>query len=125
MGANPTYILPLGPRLGVFFYATGAQNHKKYNADFFFFFMRKKQTVIFFSSFLSAQMSVGANQGFGSQGSVGSRGGFHGCLENLNYNGLNLIHLARQNVQQVIVQVMNSDLCGLDCVSQSAPQKRC
>lgn len=58
-------------------------------------------------------MSVGANHDFGSQRSVGSYGGFHGCLENLNYNGLNLIDLAERKVPQVTVKVMSSDLCGI------------
>ncbi|XP_076016464.1 contactin-associated protein-like 4 [Genypterus blacodes] len=49
------------------------------------------------------QMSVGADHGLsGSQRSVDSN--FHGCLENLLYNGLNLIELARQKNQRVTVK---------------------
>lgn len=70
-------------------------------------------------------MSVGANHSFGSQRSEGSQGGFHGCLENLNYNGLNLIDLAKRKVQHVILKVMSSDLCGFNCLSQLAGEKRC
>lgn len=52
-------------------------------------------------------MSVGANHIFGSQWSAGSYGGFHGCLENLSYNGMNLIDLAKRKVPQVTVKVMS------------------
>lgn len=60
--------------------------------------------------FSTAQMSVGANHVLGHQRSVGSYGGFHGCLENLNYNGLNLIDLAKRKAPQVTVKVMSLDL---------------
>ncbi|TNM99461.1 hypothetical protein fugu_012494 [Takifugu bimaculatus] len=50
------------------------------------------------------QMSVGATHAFGSQWSAGSYGGFHGCLENLSYNGMNLIDLAKRKVPQVTVK---------------------
>lgn len=52
-------------------------------------------------------MSVGANHAFGPQRSAGSYGGFHGCLENLSYNGMNLIDLAKRKVPQVTVKVTN------------------
>uniref|UniRef100_A0A3Q3SZB5 Contactin-associated protein-like 4 n=1 Tax=Mastacembelus armatus TaxID=205130 RepID=A0A3Q3SZB5_9TELE len=47
------------------------------------------------------QMSVGADQGLGSSRSVGSHRNFYGCLENLLYNGLNLVDLAKQKDQRV------------------------
>ncbi|XP_029690967.1 contactin-associated protein-like 4 [Takifugu rubripes] len=50
------------------------------------------------------QMSVGATHAFGSQWSAGSYGGFNGCLENLSYNGMNLIDLAKRKVPQVTVK---------------------
>lgn len=59
------------------------------------------------NNFLNTQMSVGANHVFGSQWSAGSYGGFHGCLENLSYNGMNLIDLAKRKVPQVTVKVMS------------------
>uniref|UniRef100_A0A3Q3NJL1 Contactin-associated protein-like 4 n=1 Tax=Mastacembelus armatus TaxID=205130 RepID=A0A3Q3NJL1_9TELE len=46
------------------------------------------------------QMSVGADQGLGSSRSVGSHRNFYGCLENLLYNGLNLVDLAKQKDQR-------------------------
>nr|XP_046258659.1 contactin-associated protein-like 4 [Scatophagus argus] len=50
------------------------------------------------------QMSVGAEQGPGSRSSVGSRRNFLGCLENLVYNGMNLVNLAKQKDQRVTVK---------------------
>lgn len=50
-------------------------------------------------------MSVGANQSLVSPRSVGSHGHFHGCLENLVYNGVNLIDFAKQRAQWVTVKV--------------------
>ncbi|XP_023281068.1 contactin-associated protein-like 4 [Seriola lalandi dorsalis] len=50
------------------------------------------------------QMSVGAEQGLGSLRSVGSNRNFHGCLENLVYNGVNLADLAKQRDQRVSVK---------------------
>lgn len=47
-------------------------------------------------------MSVGADQGLGS---AGLNRNFHGCLENLVYNGLNLVDLAKQEDQRVTVKV--------------------
>ncbi|GLD69632.1 contactin-associated protein-like 4, partial [Lates japonicus] len=47
------------------------------------------------------QMSVGADQGLGSLRSVGSNRNFYGCLENLVYNGVNLVNLAEQRDQRV------------------------
>ncbi|KAM3875665.1 contactin-associated protein-like 4 [Diretmus argenteus] len=49
------------------------------------------------------QLSLGALQNHGSQRSVSSKRNFHGCLENLVYNGFNLIALAKQNSHQVTV----------------------
>ncbi|KAF7659846.1 hypothetical protein LDENG_00291450 [Lucifuga dentata] len=50
-------------------------------------------------------MSVGAGQDLsGSQGSADSNRNFHGCLENLLYDGLNLIDLVRQKDQWVTVK---------------------
>ncbi|XP_069000309.1 contactin-associated protein-like 4 [Embiotoca jacksoni] len=50
------------------------------------------------------QMSVGADQSLGSHRSIGSSTNFHGCLENLVYNGLNLVDLAKQKDQRVTVK---------------------
>lgn len=50
-------------------------------------------------------MSVGADQRHGSLRSIGSNRNFHGCLENLVYNGLNLVNLAKQRDQRVSVKV--------------------
>uniref|UniRef100_A0A3P8TMF3 Contactin associated protein like 3 n=1 Tax=Amphiprion percula TaxID=161767 RepID=A0A3P8TMF3_AMPPE len=49
------------------------------------------------------QLSVGAVQGFSSQKSLVSKRNFQGCLENLLYNGHNLIELAKNNDHQVTV----------------------
>ncbi|KAM4591135.1 contactin-associated protein-like 4 [Odontesthes bonariensis] len=54
-----------------------------------------------FSHWDHNQMSVGADQDFGSQR---SNRNFHGCLENLVYNGLNLVHLAKEKDQRVTVK---------------------
>nr|XP_033956820.1 contactin-associated protein-like 4 [Pseudochaenichthys georgianus] len=48
------------------------------------------------------QMSVGADQFLGSQRSINRH--FHGCLENLEYNGVNLIDLAKQRDQRVTLK---------------------
>ncbi|CAJ1067041.1 contactin-associated protein-like 4 [Xyrichtys novacula] len=50
------------------------------------------------------QMSVGAEHSLGSQRSARSLRNFHGCLENLVYNSVNLIDLAKQRDQRVIVK---------------------
>ncbi|KAK2824583.1 hypothetical protein Q5P01_021758 [Channa striata] len=50
------------------------------------------------------QMSVGADQGLGSLRSVGLNRNFHGCLENLVYNGLNLVNLAKRRDPRVTVK---------------------
>ncbi|XP_053188431.1 contactin-associated protein-like 4 [Scomber japonicus] len=50
------------------------------------------------------QMSVGADRGPGSQRSGGSNRDFHGCIENLVYNSLNLVDLAKQKDQRVTVK---------------------
>ncbi|KAM3619666.1 uncharacterized protein V6R79_011561 [Siganus canaliculatus] len=47
------------------------------------------------------QLSVGAVQSHGLQKPILSNRNFHGCLENLLYNGLNLIDLAKRNNHQV------------------------
>lgn len=52
--------------------------------------------------FAPVQLSVGAVQDFGSQKPKRS---FRGCLENLLYNGLNLIELAKNNDRQVTAVV--------------------
>lgn len=55
--------------------------------------------------FAPVQLSVGAVQDLGSQKPVVSKRNFHGCLENLLYNGLNLIELAKHKDHQVTVVV--------------------
>ncbi|KAM9345307.1 contactin-associated protein-like 4 [Symphorus nematophorus] len=50
------------------------------------------------------QMSVGADLGLGSRRSGGLHRNFHGCLENLVYNGVNLVDLAKQKDQRVTVK---------------------
>lgn len=52
-----------------------------------------------------AQLSVGAVQGHGLQKPILSNRNFHGCLENLLYNDLSLINLAKQSNHQVAVVV--------------------
>ncbi|CAJ1061130.1 contactin-associated protein-like 4 [Xyrichtys novacula] len=47
------------------------------------------------------QLSLGAVQGHGLQKPVLSNRNFHGCLENLLYNDLNLIELAKKSNHQV------------------------
>uniref|UniRef100_A0A3Q1K2B8 Contactin associated protein like 3 n=1 Tax=Anabas testudineus TaxID=64144 RepID=A0A3Q1K2B8_ANATE len=47
------------------------------------------------------ELSVGAVQSLSPLKSAMSKGNFHGCLENLLYNGLNLIDLAKHNDRQV------------------------
>ncbi|XP_075901730.1 contactin-associated protein-like 4 [Nelusetta ayraudi] len=49
------------------------------------------------------QLSLGTVQGHGLQRPILSTRNFHGCLENLFYNNLNLIELAKKNNQQVSV----------------------
>uniref|UniRef100_A0A3P8TLC3 Contactin associated protein like 3 n=1 Tax=Amphiprion percula TaxID=161767 RepID=A0A3P8TLC3_AMPPE len=53
-----------------------------------------------FSHWDVEQLSVGAVQGFSSQKSLVSKRNFQGCLENLLYNGHNLIELAKNNDHQ-------------------------
>uniref|UniRef100_A0A3B5AXM3 Contactin associated protein like 3 n=1 Tax=Stegastes partitus TaxID=144197 RepID=A0A3B5AXM3_9TELE len=55
-----------------------------------------------FSHWDHDQMSVGAEQGLGS---LRADRNFRGCLENLVYNGLNLVDLAKQADQRVTVKV--------------------
>ncbi|XP_034531537.1 contactin-associated protein-like 4 isoform X2 [Notolabrus celidotus] len=47
------------------------------------------------------QLSLGTVQGHGLQKPILSNRNFHGCLENLLYNDLNLIELAKKNNHQV------------------------
>ncbi|XP_035509476.1 contactin-associated protein-like 4 [Morone saxatilis] len=49
------------------------------------------------------QLSLGAVQSHGLQKPILSNRNFHGCLENLLYNDLNLIDLAKRNNHQVFV----------------------
>ncbi|XP_035526246.1 contactin-associated protein-like 4 [Morone saxatilis] len=56
-----------------------------------------------FSHWDIKQLRVGAIQGPNSQETVASRRNFHGCLENLLYNGLNLIELVKQKDHRVTV----------------------
>lgn len=51
------------------------------------------------------QLSLGAVQGHGLQKPILSNRNFHGCLENLLFNGVNVIDLAKQNNPQVSVMV--------------------
>lgn len=54
----------------------------------------------------SAQLSVGRVQSLDSQKPKAvAKGDFHGCLENLVYNGLNLIELVKNKDRQVTVMV--------------------
>ncbi|MED6234445.1 hypothetical protein ATANTOWER_030187 [Ataeniobius toweri] len=48
-----------------------------------------------------SQLSVAAVQSHGLQTPILPKRNFHGCLENLLYNDLNLIKLAKQNSPQV------------------------
>lgn len=52
--------------------------------------------------FVTIQLSVGAYQDLSSRSPKRS---FHGCLENLMYNNLNLIELAKLSDHQVTVMV--------------------
>uniref|UniRef100_A0A3Q3E306 Contactin associated protein like 3 n=1 Tax=Labrus bergylta TaxID=56723 RepID=A0A3Q3E306_9LABR len=56
-----------------------------------------------FSHWDIKQSSVGAVQDVGSQKPVVSKRNFRGCLENLQYNGRNLIELAKHKDHQVTV----------------------
>ncbi len=55
--------------------------------------------------FAHMQLSVGDLQSIGSEKTVISKRIFHGCLENLLYNDLNLIELVKRKDQQVTVMV--------------------
>ncbi|XP_073347320.1 contactin-associated protein-like 4 [Pagrus major] len=57
-----------------------------------------------FSHWEIEQLSVGAVQSLDSQKQVVSKRNFHGCLENLLYNGLNLIQLVKHKDHQVKVK---------------------
>lgn len=64
-----------------------------------------------FSCRFSSQMSVGADLSLGSWRSVGSNRNFHGCLENLLYNGVSLVELAKQRDQRVTEKVNEMKTC--------------
>lgn len=66
---------------------------------------------VFVWMFFSVQMCVGADQGLNSWKSVGSHRNFQGCLENLVYNGVSLVGLAKQNDQRVTVKVNWLTMC--------------
>lgn len=53
------------------------------------------------------QLSVGAVQSHGLQKPILSNRNFHGCLENLLYNDLSLLNLAKQKNHQVSMVVSN------------------
>uniref|UniRef100_A0AAV2JJW8 Contactin-associated protein-like 4 n=1 Tax=Knipowitschia caucasica TaxID=637954 RepID=A0AAV2JJW8_KNICA len=57
-----------------------------------------------FSHWDHDQISVGADLVHGLQRSAQPSRNFHGCLENVIYNGLNLVYLAQQSDQRVTVQ---------------------
>uniref|UniRef100_A0A3B4B8Y0 Uncharacterized protein n=1 Tax=Periophthalmus magnuspinnatus TaxID=409849 RepID=A0A3B4B8Y0_9GOBI len=54
-----------------------------------------------FSHWDHDQISVGADPVLGSQRSAQPNRNFHGCLENVIYNGLHLVYLAKQSDQRV------------------------
>uniref|UniRef100_A0A3Q3E122 Contactin-associated protein-like 4 n=1 Tax=Labrus bergylta TaxID=56723 RepID=A0A3Q3E122_9LABR len=54
-----------------------------------------------FSHWDIKQLSVGAVQSPASQKQIASKRNFHGCLENLQFNGLNLIELVKHKYHQV------------------------
>uniref|UniRef100_A0A668A0K3 Contactin associated protein like 3 n=1 Tax=Myripristis murdjan TaxID=586833 RepID=A0A668A0K3_9TELE len=56
-----------------------------------------------YSVMFPIQLSVGTLHNLGSHKPVVSKRNFHGCLENLFYNGLNLIDLAKHNDHQATV----------------------
>lgn len=89
---------------------TGRKNsHSSSATDFFFLF----KFVCAFHMFFSAQMSVGVEHDLDSQRLAGSRTNFHGCLENLVYNGMNLVDLAKQRDQRVTAKVNWFRACAL------------
>lgn len=55
--------------------------------------------------FIHMQLSVGTGQSLGPQTSGDSGRNFHGCLENLLYNGHNLIELVRLKSHQAAAVV--------------------
>ncbi|XP_019957931.2 contactin-associated protein-like 4 isoform X1 [Paralichthys olivaceus] len=61
------------------------------------------QIPVEFSHWDIEQLSVGAALSLDSQKPLVSKGNFHGCLENLLYNSLNLIERAKHDDQQVTV----------------------
>ena len=61
--------------------------------------------------FSPVQMSVGSDRGTGPRRSAGPNRNFHGCLENLLYNGVNLVDLAKQGDQRVTAEVNCLTLC--------------
>lgn len=75
--------------------------------------------------FLFVKLSLGAVQAHGLQEPILSSRNFHGCLENLIYNDLNLIDLAKNNNHQVSVLVSASILpsmehCPWQCAGKSS-----
>ncbi|XP_076014929.1 contactin-associated protein-like 4 [Genypterus blacodes] len=67
---------------------------------------RRVQIPAEFNHWHMEQLSVGANHSSGSQKpspNISKRRNFHGCLENLSYNSLNLVELTRQSDHQVSV----------------------
>lgn len=63
-------------------------------------------TLFFFLHYtFCLQLSVGAVQSHGLQRPIRSNRSFKGCLENLLYNDLSLVNLAKQNNHQVTVMV--------------------
>lgn len=62
--------------------------------DFFFFYIHHM-------CYIFVQLSLGAVQSHGLQKPILSNRNFHGCLENLLYNDLNLLYLAKKNNHQV------------------------
>uniref|UniRef100_A0A3Q3R1G9 Contactin associated protein like 3 n=1 Tax=Monopterus albus TaxID=43700 RepID=A0A3Q3R1G9_MONAL len=59
-----------------------------------------------FSHWDIEQLSLGAVQSLGSQKPAVPKRNFHGCLENLLYNGLNVIELAKHSYHQFLLLPM-------------------
>lgn len=81
----------------------------------FVVFVKLKTGLVIFNApitfcvFVPIQLSLGAVHSLSSQKPATSKRNFHGCVENLLYNGLNLIDLAKHNDHQVtaIVSAFN------------------
>ncbi|XP_034559128.1 contactin-associated protein-like 4 [Notolabrus celidotus] len=65
--------------------------------------MERVQLSAEFSHWDIKKLSVGAVQSLGAQKSIASKKNFHGCLENLQHNSLNLIELVKHKDHQVTV----------------------